>query len=539
FQQIEVDECIERESTIRLFGVTEAGNGVLCHVFGFLPYFYFPAPSGFRRDDLEEYKRPHLISYPPSYPLQLQGQIGNAVDMIDCEIVERQDIYGYSGDVKSPFVKVTLRLPRLVSRARTIMESGATFPGAAGRTFTGPFTTYESNLGFMLRFMIDTKVTGANWIELPPGTYKMRPFPTSHCQIENVVIFTPSDTILYLRITSYDKFISHAPEGEWSKIAPLRILSFDIECAGRKGVFPEPEIDPVIQIANVVTIQGGFLDLCLCEPKPFIRNVFTLNSCAHIAGTQTLEFYDEKELLQRWRDFVVEVDPDVVIGYNISNFDFPYLLDRAANLGVRRFPYFGRIKRTHKLVMWNKPNFHVRENKAHFAIFCYRTPDIKTEAKDTKFSSKAYGTRESKQTNMEGRLQLDMLQVMHRDYKLRSYTLNAVCAHFLGEQKEDVHHSMISELQNGNNETRRRLAIYCLKVTYIRYHLQLQMDAFLPLRLMDKLMCLYNYIEMARVTGVPFNYLLARGQQVKVISQLYRKANEEGLVIPAMKSEGA
>ncbi|RUS28445.1 ribonuclease H-like domain-containing protein, partial [Jimgerdemannia flammicorona] len=491
FQQIEVDECIERESTIRLFGVTEAGNGVLCHVFGFLPYFYFPAPSGFRRDDLEEYKRPHLISYPPSYPLQLQGQIGNAVDMIDCEIVERQDIYGYSGDVKSPFVKVTLRLPRLVSRARTIMESGATFPGAAGRTFTGPFTTYESNLGFMLRFMIDTKVTGANWIELPPGTYKMRPFPTSHCQIENVVIFTPSDTILYLRITSYDKFISHAPEGEWSKIAPLRILSFDIECAGRKGVFPEPEIDPVIQIANVVTIQGGFLDLCLCEPKPFIRNVFTLNSCAHIAGTQTLEFYDEKELLQRWRDFVVE------------------------------------------------PNFHVRENKAHFAIFCYRTPDIKTEAKDTKFSSKAYGTRESKQTNMEGRLQLDMLQVMHRDYKLRSYTLNAVCAHFLGEQKEDVHHSMISELQNGNNETRRRLAIYCLKVTYIRYHLQLQMDAFLPLRLMDKLMCLYNYIEMARVTGVPFNYLLARGQQVKVISQLYRKANEEGLVIPAMKSEGA
>lgn len=51
-------------------------------------------------------------------------------------------------------------------------------------------------------------------------------------------------------------------------------------------------------------------------------------------------------------------------------------------------------------------------------------------------------------------------------------------------------------------------------------------------------MCLYNYIEMARVTGIPFNYLLARGQQVKVISQLFRKANEEGFVIPAMKSEG-
>jgi DNA polymerase elongation subunit (family B) len=27
---------------------------------------------------------------------------------------------------------------------------------------------------------------------------------------------------------------------------------------------------------------------------------------------------------------------------------------------------------------------------------------------------------------------------------LRSYTLNSVCAHFLGEQKEDVHHSTIN-----------------------------------------------------------------------------------------------
>ena len=61
-------------------------------------------------------------------------------------------------------------------------------------------------------------------------------------------------------------------------------------------------------------------------------------------------------------------------------------------------------------------------------------------------------------------MQFDVLQIVLRDYKLRSYTLNAVSAEFLGEQKEDVHHSIISDLQNGNDETRRRLAIYCLKV---------------------------------------------------------------------------
>lgn len=42
-------------------------------------------------------------------------------------------------------------------------------------------------------------------------------------------------------------------------MAPLRILSFDIECAGRQGIFPEAQIDPVIQIANMVTRQGMFI----------------------------------------------------------------------------------------------------------------------------------------------------------------------------------------------------------------------------------------------------------------------------------------
>lgn len=33
---------------------------------------------------------------------------------------------------------------------------------------------------------------------------------------------------------------------------------------------------------------------------------------------------------------------------------------------------------------------------------------------------------------------------------------------------------------------------------------------------MQKLSVLVNYVEMARVTGVPMNFLLTRGQQIKV-----------------------
>lgn len=272
-------------------------------------------------------------------------------------------------------------------------------------------------------------------------------------------------------------------------MAPLRVMSFDIECAGRKGIFPEANHDPVIQIANVVTKYG--------EKKPFIRNVFCLDTTSSIVATHVLEFGKEEDMLMSWRNFLQKVDPDIITGYNISNFDFPYLLDRAKHLKVRDFEYWSRI------------------------------PSVKSVAKETNFSSKQMGNRDTKATNTNGRLQLDLLQLIQRDHNLRSYTLNSVSSHFLGEQKEDVHYTMITELFNGTPESRRRLALYCLK------------DAYLPLRLMEKLSCLENYTEMARVTGVPFNYLLSRGQQVKFISQLFRKALDQKLVIPDLKGEGS
>ncbi|KAL0378216.1 UNVERIFIED_CONTAM: DNA polymerase delta catalytic subunit [Sesamum radiatum] len=278
-------------------------------------------------------------------------------------------------------------------------------------------------------------------------------------------------------------------EREFSKMAPFRILSFDIECAGRKGLFPEPTHDPVIQVANLVTLQG--------EDQPFVRNVMTLKSCAPIVGVDVMSFDTEKELLLAWRDFVREVDPDIIIGYNICKFDLPYLIQRAEVLGIAEFPILGRIR-----------NSRVR-------------------VKDTTFSSRQYGTRESKEVTVEGRLQFDLLQAMQREHKLSSYSLNSVSAHFLNEQKEDVHHSIISDLQNGNSETRRRLAVYCLK------------DAYLPQRLLDKLMFVYNYVEMARVTGVPISFLLSRGQSIKVLSQLLRKAKQKNLVIPNVKQAGS
>ncbi|KYQ96665.1 DNA polymerase delta catalytic subunit [Tieghemostelium lacteum] len=482
FQQLEVDYAELKEPVpgmpgpkkgplpvIRMFGITKEGNSVLCKVHGFLPYFFIQCPPGFTSQHCKSMKdtlNEQMIGY---YQRDKDFEIGDIVISID--IIQKKSIMFYNNDPLSDFIMITLIMPKYVTRCRETLENMSSryiIPGQPLRSYV----TYESNIPFALRFLIDKNIAGCSWIELPATTYQESATKVSTCQYE-------IDTSIHTLIT-------HSPDSEgWSDTAPFRILSFDIECAGRKGFFPEPEKDPVIQIANVVKHQG--------EQTPFIKNIFTLKSCSSIVGAHVLSYETERELLREWRKFIVKLDPDIIIGYNIANFDLPYLINRARTLKVNDFALLGRIKTT--------------------------ISKIKT----ANFSSKNLGSRESKEISMPGRTQLDMIQAIQRDHKLSSYSLNNVSAHFLKEQKEDVHFSIISDLQNGTDDDRRRLAVYCLK------------DAMLPLKLLDKLMILINYVEMSRVTGVPLSYLLGRGESVKVLSQLYRKAMKEDYVLPTYK----
>ena len=87
------------------------------------------------------------------------------------------------------------------------------------------------------------------------------------------------------------------------------------------------------------------------------------------------------KFLQKWSEFFQEVDADIITGYNIINFDLPYLLDRAKHLKVIKFPFLGRI-----------------QNEL-------------TTMKDSMFESRAYGERVNKVISIEGRVQFDLLPV--------------------------------------------------------------------------------------------------------------------------------
>lgn len=75
---------------------------------------------------------------------------------------------------------------------------------------------------------------------------------------------------------------------------------------------------------------------------------------------------------QSWAEFLRTVDPDIITGYNIQNFDFPYLLNRAAALKVRQRHIYLLIIKSKEFPL---PLLH----KLHFPL-PFRWPTFRTWA---------------------------------------------------------------------------------------------------------------------------------------------------------------
>lgn len=111
------------------------------------------------------------------------------------------------------------------------------------------YAPFEANIDFETRFMVDVNMTGCCWIELPAGKYLMRQknlmtSPSKSSPKKSRQFHVPeqflspvaSHTRCQLEFDiAWNDIVIYSTEGEWSKIAPIRILSFDIECASRKG----------------------------------------------------------------------------------------------------------------------------------------------------------------------------------------------------------------------------------------------------------------------------------------------------------------
>ncbi len=243
-----------------------------------------------------------------------------------------------------------------------------------------------------------------------------------------------------------------------SDFPDLKILSLDIEVYNPDGM-PNPEKDPIIMI-SLSSNQGLKKVLATAEsPLDFV---------------ETLQ--DEAEMLRRFTAIVEEEDPDILIGYNSDNFDFPYIRDRANILEVPL--------------------------------------TLGTDGSGIKFIKRGF----TNAALVKGRVHVDLYIIMRRYLQLDRYTLERVYLELFGEEKYDIPGDEIHQYWDDCGPKREKLCHYSLD------------DAVAVTKIGEKMIPLT--LELTRLVGQPFFDMarMATGQQVEWY--LIRKANQQKEVVP-------
>jgi DNA polymerase delta subunit 1 len=273
-------------------------------------------------------------------------------------------------------------------------------------------------------------------------------------------------------------------------MAPFVVASVDIECNSSTGKFPDADIpgDACFQIAISLCKFGSdepYDKTCLCYKT----------TDPNLEGSTIQSYETEREMLEAFHKYIHTKDVDIITGWNIFGFDMEYIYKRA------------------------------QITKCNYGFFNLgKLRDTESELVIKKLSSSALGDNLLKLLPMPGRFIFDMFHEVKKGYKLDSYKLDNVSKLYLGDQKIDMApKEMFARYREGDPVKLREVAEYCIK------------DTLLPHRLMKKLCTLLNLVEMAKATWVPANFLVERGQQIKVFSQLTKKARELGFTVPTIR----
>jgi len=269
-------------------------------------------------------------------------------------------------------------------------------------------------------------------------------------------------------------------------IAPFVVASIDIECNSSTGKFPNPDVteDACFQIAISLCTFGNdepYEKICLCYKDT--------------DGPDVVSYSTERDMLEAFQKYLHTKDVDIITGWNIFGFDLEYIYKRALLTGCHEeFFNLGKLHEPHSELLIKK------------------------------LSSSALGDNFLKLLPMSGRFIFDLFHEVKKGYKLDSYKLNEVSKLYLGDQKIDMSpKEMFARYKEGNSKKLGEVAEYCIK------------DTILPHKLLKKMCILLNLLEMAKATWVPLCFLVERGQQIKVFSQLTKKARELGYMVPTIK----
>ena len=344
----------------------------------------------------------------------------------------------------------------------------------------------------------------------------------------------------------------------------------------KTSALPQVQGDIVTFIGSTFRREG--------ETEPYLNHCIALDTCEypHTEATTKntiIESYEnEIDVLLAWTELIQKEDPDIIIGYNIFGFDYKFMMDRLNELGPEYAQTFLKLSRVKE---------HVCGREIEYG------PDSgKHKLKETSISI-ASGKHELHYPDMPGRIQIDLYNYFRREYNLESYKLDFVSGYFIRNKIktiddtwitsdteglkvgsfihiEEVGHSSdyyengakfkVIEIEEGGSRFRLDKAIQpdmSKKVLWTlakddvspqdifdmtrkgpmergviaKYCIQ---DCNLVHHLLRKIDVITGFVEMSNLCSVPMEFLILRGQGIKLFSFIAKQCRLENTLIKVL-----
>ena len=361
-----------------------------------------------------------------------------------------------------------------------------------------------------------------------------------------------------------------------------------ITYAFRGAGFPGLEGDKVTFIGSTFLKYG--------EEKPYLNNCLALNTCSdvdEIENSEIVSYNTERELLLAWKELILKEDPDIIIGYNIFGFDYQFIHNRAReNNCEEEFLKLSRnvneicgkknedtgqidieeskivlasgdhelkfIKMTGRLQvdMYNyfRRDYNLTSYKLDYVSGYFIGDDVKKvehihEISDqdqssiidvngvTKIYSKnltglengSYINFEETSHSTDYYKEGQKFKVSNVDKDTGTFEIESIESPDMtkrvkwGLAKDDVTPQDIFRMTNEGPDERAIIAKYCIQDCNLVHHL------------MNKIDVITGYTEMAKICSVPINFLVMRGQGIKLTSYIAKKCREKKTLMPVME----
>lgn len=307
-------------------------------------------------------------------------------DILNIEESEKISSLGYH-EKPDKMLKITLKDP---SRTPAIREF------VRNKNYVQE--VFEADILFKYRFMADFNINGMKWIRV-----------TGNAANTNTVKVDRAITAESFENLDYPDNVS------------LKYMGIDIETISESATH-DAKKDQIIMVSFSFypAYKGRNTTVLVAKNSRKIDN-------------DVFFFRNEKEMLEEMAKVFDEFDPDIVVGYNINNFDIPFINER------------------------------LRANKLSRAIGrCMTKPIVTQKIGENKVRN-----------SIVGRVIVDPYWMIKEMMKgggltkyfagLKRFGLGDVSQFFLGEGKVDVAHSEIGKFWNGTEEEIHKLITYSRK----------------------------------------------------------------------------